>query len=89
MELEYGNPVPSWRKNKKYAVLVSDPRTGKDKIVHYGDTRFEDFTQHKDLYRREKYLKRATQIRDKNGNLTKDDPTSANYWAIRHLWAGK
>ena len=68
------------RKNKKFYVIVNN------KKIHFGDKRYEDFTQHKDKKRRENYIKRASKIRDKNGKLTKDNPLSPNYWAMRILW---
>lgn len=72
--------IKSWRKNKKFAVKTPAG------WVHFGDTRYQDFTQHKDLLRRAAYIKRARKIRDKNGKLTINNPKSANYWASRVLW---
>ena len=75
--------VPSWRKNKKLAVLT------KYGYIHFGDKRYKDFTQHKDLKRRKNYLNRAKKIRDKFGKLTINNPLTANYWAARVLWQYK
>lgn len=72
--------VKSWRKNKKLAVLT--PRGW----IHFGDTRYKDFTQHKDQARRAAYLKRASKIKDQAGRLTINNPKSANYYAARILW---
>jgi len=79
-------PFPSKAKNKKFSVYVM--KDGKKKLIHYGDSRYEDFTQHKDKKRRESYLKRAKGIRDKKGNLTWKDKNSANYWSVHRLWNG-
>ena len=79
-------PFPSMAKNKKFSVYVM--KDGKKKLIHYGDSRYEDFTQHKDKKRRESYLKRAKGIRDKKGNLTWKDKNSANYWSVHRLWNG-
>ena len=49
----------SKRKNKKYAVITPDNR-----VVHFGDIRYEDYTKHNDDKRREAYHNRF--------NLTKD-----------------
>jgi len=76
-------PFPSKAKNKKFSVYVM--KDGKKKLIHYGDQRYEDFTQHKDEKRRESYLKRAKGIRDKKGNLTWKDKNTANYWSVK-LW---
>lgn len=71
---------PSWRKHKKYAVLFDG------KWIHFGDSRYDDFRIHKDLDRRERYLKRAYAVRNKEGRLTAYDKDSANYWSINLLW---
>ena len=70
----------STRKNKKYVVNVR----GKD--IHFGDSRYEDYLDHRDDERRKRYLARATRIRNKRGQLTYRDPSSANFWAVHILW---
>ena len=79
-------PFKSTAKNKKFSVYVM--KEGKKKLIHYGDSRYEDFTQHKDKKRRESYLKRAKGIRNKKGELTWKDKNTANYWAVKTLWKG-
>lgn len=78
-------PFPSKAKNKKFSVYVE--KDGKRRLIHFGDSRYEDFRQHNDLHRREKYLKRAKGIRNAKGELTYKDKNSANYWAMKYLWA--
>ena len=79
------------RKNKKLKVLKDG------KWIHFGDSRgyahFFDKTSllnpnmnHYDINRRYNYLKRALNIKDKEGNLTAYDDTSPNYYAINYLW---
>ena len=70
----------STRKNKKLAVLYNN------KWIHFGDDRYQDFTQHKNLEKKKSYLKRAKGIRDKQGNLTYNNKNKSNFWAIRILW---
>ena len=70
----------STRKNKKFVVTYGGEQ------IHFGDSRYQDYTQHGDKKRRESYLKRARGIRDKHGRFTFRDKTSPNYWAIRILW---
>ena len=77
-------PFPSKAKNKKFSVYVM--KDGKKTIIHFGDSRMEDFRQHKDKKRRQNYLKRSAGIRDKQGRLTKDNKNTSNYWARRVLW---
>lgn len=71
---------PSTRKNKKYMVLY------KNKWIHYGDSRFADFLDHQDLDRRHNYRRRASKIKDKEGNLTYKDKNSPNFWSYFTLW---
>ena len=80
----YNKPIASNRKGKKKMVLVK--KGDKVRIVHFGQKGYQDFTQHKDKARRKNYLTRSAGIRNKSGQLTKDDPFSPNYWARRNLW---
>lgn len=74
-------PIKSNKKNKKLMVLNDN-----DIIVHFGDKRYEDFTQHKDKKRQENYCKRSAGIKDKKGKLTKNNINSPNYWSRKILW---
>ena len=67
----------STKKDKKYMVTTPD-----DKIVHFGQMGYEDFTKHKNKTRRKNYLTRARGIK---GNW-KQDKYSANNLAIHLLW---
>lgn len=70
---------------KKKSVFVKDPGSDKIKIVHFGATGYgHNYSE----AARKSYLARSAEIRDKSGNLTKNDKTSPNYWARRDLWAG-
>ena len=80
----YNKPIPSDKKNKKKMVLVK--RGDRVKLVHFGQKGYEDFTQHKDKQRRKNYLTRSAGIKNKSGQLTKNDPFSPNYWARKELW---
>ena len=68
---------PSTRKNKKYMIMNDE-----NKLVHFGDLRFEDYTKHQDKERLKRYLDRATKIK---GNWKKDK-YSPNNLAINLLW---
>jgi len=50
-------------------------RTGIWKSLDHGDDK-----------RRKNYLSRSAGIKDKQGNLTKNDPMSPNYHSRRVLW---
>lgn len=65
---------PSDRKNKKYKATFSD-----GKVTHFGDSNYEDYTQHKDNVRKLRYIQRHQ--KDKL-----DDPTSAGALSMFLLW---
>ena len=71
----------SKRKNSKYVVTLDN-----GKKIHFGSPYYQDFLIHKDKNRRENYLKRATKIRNKKGELTYKNPESPNFWAVNLLW---
>ena len=71
----------SKRKDMKYVVELE---TGKK--INFGSAKYEDYLLHKDEERRKKYHKRAKAIKNKKGELTFDNPQSANYWSINLLW---
>lgn len=66
------------RKDKKYMIL--DPNT--NKMVHFGNINYEDFTKHKSLERRRLYIARASNIK---GNW-KNNKYSPNLLSINILW---
>ena len=78
--MEIYKPIKSTRKTKKMMVLT------KKGIIHFGDSSMEDYTQHKDEKRRINYCKRSAGIKDGNGNLTKNNKESSNYWSRKILW---
>ena len=80
----------STAKGKKLMVVVNN------KLIHFGASGMEHFKDktgllpkslnHGDKDRRDSYLARTANIKRKDGTLTKDDPTSANYHSRRVLW---
>lgn len=79
-------PFKSKAKNKKFSVYVM--KNGSKRLIHFGDSRMQDFRQHKDEKRRSSYLARARGIKNKKGELTYKDKNTANYWSIKYLWNG-
>ena len=73
---------PSTYSDKKFMTI-----TPSGKIVHFGASGYQDYTEHHDEKRRLSYCKRAQMIRNKEGLLTAYDPESANYYATRLLWS--
>jgi len=76
---EYSPNMPlffSNRSDKKYMLIIDD------KPIHFGQMGYEDFTKHQDAIRRDRYLKRANNIKGK----WKDNKFSPNNLAINLLW---
>ncbi len=80
-------------KNKKYSVI-----TPKGKKINFGDKRYSQFKDttglglysdldHNDKKRKKNYCKRSGNIKDKKGDLTKNDKESPNYYARTYLWS--
>ena len=74
----------SKRKNNKYVVKLPS-----GKKLHFGSSQHPDYLIHRDNDRREKYLSRAKKIKNRKGELTHENPESANYWSVNLLWSGK
>jgi hypothetical protein len=66
------------RANKKWYVRELDG----NKTVHFGDSRYADYTQHKDANRKLSYLKR-------HSNEDWNDPSTAGFWSRWLLWNRK
>ena len=71
----------SKRKNNKYMVTLPE-----GKKVHFGSPKYPDYLFHKDEERRDRYLSRASKIKNRQGELTYKIPTSSNYWSYNLLW---
>jgi hypothetical protein len=93
--MELYKPFKSKAKNKKYSVFVMID--GKKKLIHFGDTRYQQFKDsigeyknldHGDETRRKRYLKRAKRIKNKKGELTYKNKNSPNYYSVKFLWSG-
>lgn len=82
----------STNKNKKYMV-----KTPSGRWIHFGSRDMQQFNDstglglyshlnHGDKERQRLYLARAKGIKDKNGNLTWNNPESPNYYSVKFLW---
>ena len=69
----------SSRKGKKYMVRKISTRS----YIHFGDSRYQDFTQHHDEDRRQRYLARH-RARE---NWTKSGINSAGFFSRWLLWS--
>lgn len=56
------------------------------KKVHFGSPKYPDFLFHKDQERRDRYLSRATKIKNRQGEFTHNKIESPNYWSSKLLW---
>ena len=79
----------STRKDKKLMVKVNN------KTIHFGSAKMEQFKDktniwkdknHLDEKRRTNYLNRSKGIKNKKGELTYNNPESANYHSRKILW---
>ena len=74
-------PFKSKVKGKKMSVYVK--KKGKVKLIHFGDSKYR---HNYSKEARESYLARSAGIRDKEGNLTRNNKNTANYWSRKVLW---
>lgn len=81
-------PVKSTAKGKKMMVLATKNVDGERrvKLIHFGAL---GFGHNYSPEAKKNYLKRSAGIRNKSGQLTKNDKWSANYWARKILWPAK
>lgn len=71
----------STRRDKKWMVKLVTV-DGKRHTVHFGDPSMEDYTQHRDPMRRQRFHQRFASLIAKN----KDNPLSAMYYSANLLW---
>ena len=77
----YNQPIASDKKEKKMMVLA---KKGEEvRLIHFGQ---KGYQHNYSPEAKQNYLTRSAGIRDKSGQLTKDDPFSPNYWARKVLW---
>ena len=57
--------------------------------MHFGSPKYPDFLIHQDDARKERYLARAKNSKNRNGEFTWEKPELANYWSTRLLLGGK
>ena len=79
-EYKYYFPYKSSRPTKKFMVLIN--KDGKIKWIHFGDTKYDHYTEgHLNEKRKQAYFKR-NEDRDKARN----DYNTAGFWAYWYLW---
>lgn len=78
-------PIKSTAKGKKMMVLATKRVQGERrvKLIHFGALGYGHNYSRK---AKKSYLARSAQIKNKAGQLTKNDRWSANYWARKILW---
>jgi len=82
-------PFKSKAKGKKFSVYVKANNSKGYKTIHFGAKGYDDFRSGTaTAQQRKSYLARAKKIKNKLGQLTYKDKTTANYWAVRYLWNG-
>ena len=74
-------------KHKKHSAYVKDGN--RIKKINFGQVGYKGFRSGTaSAQGRKAYLARATKIKNKKGELTHKDKTTANYWAVKYLWKG-
>jgi Family of unknown function (DUF5754) len=71
--------LPSNKKDKKWMVITPDGR----KIIHFGNSNYQDYTQHHDKIRMNSYILRH----QKRENWTKSGINTAGWWSRWLLWS--
>jgi hypothetical protein len=75
----YNKPIKSDKPGKKKMVLAKEGE--KVRLVHFGDSSMQDYTQHGSKERKKSYCARSGGIKGGDGKL------SANYWSRKVLWS--
>ena len=73
--------IAATQKGKKRQVLAK--KGDRVMLIAFGD---DSYRHNYSPEAKANYLNRSAGIRDKDGNLTKDDPWSPNYWSRKVLW---
>lgn len=66
---------------KKYYILFTNPKTGREKRIYFGQAGASDMTQHKDEERKTRYIARHRGMGEKW-----NDPTTPGFYALHLLW---
>ena len=74
--------TPSDKTFKKFKVVIDDTKNNNKKTLHFGDSRYSDYTLHKDTERKKTYL-----ARHKKDNF--NNPNYAGFYATNLLWNKK
>ena len=70
-------PYKSDKPEKKYYII-----TKSGEKIYFGQANASDFTKHKDIERKQRYIKRH----EKNENWTKSGINTAGFWSYWLLW---
>ena len=69
---------------KKYKAVFKNIKTGVERNIKFGAKGYEDYTIHKDIKRKEAYIKRHKGMNEKWGN---DGIMTAGWWSRWLLWS--
>ena len=76
-----GQIFMSDRENKKYKYIKEN-----GDVVHFGDSRYEDFLDHRDPIRRNRFRQRFGRMKNLNGKRSIDKFESPAYLSYHLLW---
>nr|AAL73467.1 Tlr 6Fp protein [Tetrahymena thermophila] len=74
---------PSEKDNKKVKVVIFDEKKKRKKTLHIGQVGYQDYLQHKDEERKQRYIERHQAREDWK------DVLSAGFWSRYLLWNKK
>ena len=77
-------PFKSTAKGKKGSVYVM--KNGKKRLIHFGTAGMTDKRKGASEAQQKSYLARSAGIKNKAGQLTKNDRNSANFWSRKVNW---
>ena len=77
-------PKHSDKAGKKGMVYVM--KGGAKRLIHFGDSSMTDKKKGASKAQQKSYIARSGGIRNKSGQLTKNDKNSANYWSRTINW---
>ena len=76
--MKFYYPYPSDRPEKKYFIITND-----NKKVYFGASSYQDYTQHKNLIRKNAYIQRH----QKREDWGKSGVNSSGWWSYHYLWS--
>ncbi|EKX42828.1 hypothetical protein GUITHDRAFT_73602 [Guillardia theta CCMP2712] len=85
---KYASLSPATAKGKKYKILLYDKDKKKLKTIQFGASGYEDYTDHKNDERKERYLQRHRSSEDWNNPATPGAAARYVLWSAKSVSQG-